>query len=287
MDEIGFMAQYIEDSGFIRVAQVGGWDARTLPSHVVTFVADDGTRVKGVIGTVPPHLLTPADRDKAHRLEDLFVDIGVSSGDEARALGIRIGSPATLAYPFERYNDNVVCGKALDDRAGCAVLVKTLEALAGAEVDATVIGAFVVMEESGLIGATTASFQEEPDIAIVLEATVCTDIPGVPPERQPTRIGRGPSITVADGSQVVRPRMVRAMSHIAESEGIPWQYKLPRYGGTDGGAIQRSRGGVLSGTISVPCRYIHTPFSMLRLDDFENAVKLTTAFARRCGEALD
>jgi putative aminopeptidase FrvX len=286
MDEVGFLVQYVEDDGFLRISPVGGWDERILASHALTIVADDGSRVKGVIGTLPPHVLEPADRDKPHRLADMFVDIGAADADEVRARGIRIGSPAAPAYPFERYGERFVCGKALDDRAGCAVLVKTLEALAEAGHQATVTAGFAVCEEIGLVGATTSAYQVEPDIALALEGTVCTDVPGVPPARQPTRAGLGPSITVADHFQVVRPRMVRALTAMADSEGIPWQYKLPGIGGTNAGVIQKSRGGVLTGVVSVPCRYIHSPFSLLCLDDLDNAVRLATAFARRCTDLV-
>jgi endoglucanase len=284
MDEIGFMVSYIEDNGFVRFAPIGGWDARIIPSHTLTIVADDGSRVKGVIGTIPPHVIPPAEREKPYRLEDLFVDTGATSADEVRARGVRIGSPAVISYPFEQYSDQVVAGKAFDDRAGCAVLVKTLEALQGEQLDATVIAAFVVREETGLVGATTAAYQAEADVALVLEGTICTDIPGVPPARQPTRMGHGPAVTVADGGQVVPVKMVRALTRFADDDGIRWQYKLPPFGGTDGRIIERTRAGVVTGVISVPCRYIHSPFSMLRLDDFEGTVRLTTAFARRCGE---
>jgi tetrahedral aminopeptidase len=284
MDEVGFMVQYVEDDGFLRVSPIGAWDPRILPAHVLTLLAEDGARVKGVIGAVPP--FTAADREKPHRLEDLFVDIGATDAGEVRSRGIHVGTTGTLAYPFERLGGAFVCGKAMDDRAGCTVLVKTLEALADSGHEATITACFAAMEETGLIGATTAAYQVDPDLALVLEGTLCSDVPGVPPSRSPTRTGLGPAITVADGYQVVRPPMVRALTGLADSEGIPWQYKLPPLGGTDGGVIQKARGGVLSGTVSVPCRYIHTPFSMLRVDDLENTIRLATAFARRCTDLL-
>src|SRR5688572_1736974 len=159
LDEIGFMVQYIEDNGFVRFCGLGGWDARIIPSHTLTIRTDDGRSVKGVVGTTPPHVLPPADRDKGHRMEDLFLDIGATSAEEAAAMGVRIGLPASIAYPFEQYNARFVCGKGLDDRGGCAVLVRTLEELAGSDLDVNVAAVFAVSEEVGLIGATTAAYQ--------------------------------------------------------------------------------------------------------------------------------
>jgi endoglucanase len=286
MDEVGFMVSYIEPNGYLRFAPIGGWDARIIPSHQLTVVTDDGRRIKGIIGTPPPHILKPADRERPFDIDDLFVDIGAADDADARRRGIRIGSQATIAYPFERLSERVVTGKALDDRAGCAVIVETLAALAGQDVEATVVAAFTVCEETGLIGATTAAYQIEPDVALALEGTICADAPGIAAQRTVTRSGAGPAISVADRSQVVRPRVVRALTAMAEREGIPHQFKLPPLGGTDAGAIQRSRGGVLAGVVSVPCRYIHSPFAVMSLDDFDNAVRLTTAFARGCGELL-
>ncbi len=279
MDEIGFMISFVESSGFLRIVPIGGWDVRILPSHTITFVAKDGGHVSGVIGTPPPHILTPKDRERPYPMDELFVDIGATSAEHVDQLGLHIGSPGTISYPFERMNERTVRGKALDDRAGCAVLIKTLEALQGKDLDITVAAAFVVAEEVGLRGAQTAAYQIDPDLAIALEGTVAADVPGIADARQPTRMGQGPSISVMDNSMIVQTRMVNAMTAIAENHDIPYQFKLPATGGTDAGIIHRSRAGVISGVISVPCRYIHSPHSMLNLDDFESAVELTTAFA--------
>ncbi|MGH9172804.1 MAG: M42 family metallopeptidase, partial [Vicinamibacterales bacterium] len=230
----------------------------------------------------PPHVLRPEDRDKPFKIEDLFVDIGADSADEVRALGIRIGSPAVIAYPFEQLTEQRLMAKALDDRAGCAVMIRTLEALQGTDLDVTFVAAFTVQEEVGLRGAGTAAWQIDPDIAIALDGTIAADMPGVPEPRQPTRQGKGPSIRIMDNSMIGNPRMIRALAATANEENIPFQYQVPAPGGTDAGAIHRTRSGVLSGVVSVPCRYIHAPCSVLRLDDFENAVRLVTEFVRRC-----
>lgn len=280
MDEIGFMVQRVDPDGFIGLIPIGGWDERLLPSHMLTVITRDGRRIEGVVGTQPPHILKPADREKTIPLEDMFLDIGVRTAEEAAGMGVHVGDPVVAHYPFRRIGQETVMGKALDDRAGCAAIIKALEALRGAELEATVVAAFVVAEERGMIGARTAAFQIEPDMALALEGTAAADIPGVAPSRSPSGQGRGPAITVVDNSFIAPQKIVRALEDAAAREGIPYQYKTPSYGSTDAGAIHQSRGGVLTGVLSVPCRYIHSPFSTCRLGDFENTWKLLAAFCK-------
>ncbi|MBI5877262.1 MAG: M42 family metallopeptidase [Chloroflexi bacterium] len=280
MDEIGFMVQHIDERGFIRFTPLGSWDARLLPSHAPTIYTREGRSFQGVIGTAPPHILKPAERETVISMEDMFIDIGATSSQEVGELGVRVGDPIVIQYPFRRIGQDTVIGKALDDRIGCALIIKTLEALHEAEIDATIVGAFVVSEERGMIGARTAAFQIEPDLAIALEAGVAADIPGVAEPRQPTGLDKGPALTVADNSFIVPRNMVRALERMAEHEGIQYQIKLPGTGGTDAGAIHQVRGGVFTGVLSVPCRYIHSPFSMCRLSEFDATSRLLTAFCR-------
>lgn len=287
MDEIGFMISYIEDDGFLRITTVGGWDVRILPSHKMQVRTNSGEKISGVIGTPPPHILSAKDREKPFPINDLFVDIGANSREEVENLGIRIGSPAAISYPFEQLNEKFVCGKALDDRAGCAVILKTLEALKDEELDVTLYLNFAVCEEVGLRGAQTAAYQIEPDIALALEGTVGADVPEIPKARQPTKLGQGGAISVIDRTIIVNPKLIESLTNLAEENGINYQYKVPAPGGTDAGAIHLSKEGVLAGVLAVPCRYIHSPFSILSLEDFENVVKLTTEFVRNGNKILE
>ncbi|MFW6074070.1 MAG: M42 family metallopeptidase, partial [Chloroflexota bacterium] len=286
IDEIGFMVTYVEESGFLRFAQTSGWDLRIVPAHRITIRSENGVDITGVIGTKPPHILSAEERSRTFRQDDLFIDIGASDDRQVAAVGVRVGSPAVIHYPFEQLNANTVTGKALDNRAGCAVAIEALRQLEGETPELTLKVAFTVREEVGLLGATTAAYQVNPDIALVLEGTIGADTPGVPSNKRITRLGAGPAITVMDGSQIVRPEMVRLLEKLGSDHGIPHHLKLPPIGGTDGGAIQRSRGGVLSGTLSVPCRYIHSPVSIMRLEDLDHTIDLTTAFIRKCGTLL-
>ena len=281
MDEIGFLVQHIDEQGFISFTPIGGWDQRLLPSHLLTIMTRANRRIEGIVGTWPPHILGPGDREQVIPLEELFLDVGATSRQEVREeLGICVGDPIVPAYPCRRLGRETVAAKALDDRAGCAVIVRTLEALQGVALEATLVAAFVVAEERGLIGARTAAYQIEPDLAIALEGAPAADIPGVPPPRRPASLGLGPAITVADHSFIASRTMVQALERSAERAGIPYQLKTPSFGATDAGAIHQSRGGVLTGVVSVPCRYIHSPFSSCRLSDFDHTWQLLTAFCR-------
>ncbi len=285
-DEVGFIVKWIDEGGYLRFAPIGGWDERIVPGHRVEILTREGTKLHGVIGTAPPHIVPPEERKKPIPMESLFVDVGATSKDEAAEMGLRIGDPFTIHYPFAELRNGTVTGKAFDDRAGCTVLIETARRLAERPLGMNVAFSFVFGEELGLRGARTAAYQLEPDLAIAIEGTIGADMPGVSPENQPVRLGLGPAISVADRSIVVSRRIVAALETVAENAGIPYQYKLPTYGGTDAGAIHLTRGGVLAGVISVPCRYIHSPISTLRLGDLENTIRLTTALVDALPEAV-
>ncbi len=286
MDEVGFLVRWIESDGFVRLSALGGWDERVLPGHRVTFLTRQGERVEGVLGATPPHILSPEERKKAVPLDDLAVDVGAEDREEAEGWGLRVGIPGTIHYPFRALQGDYVTGKAFDDRAGCVVAIEALSRLQGERLPYTVALNFAVCEEAGLRGARTAAWRLSPDLALALEGTIGADVPGVPEAKQPVRLGKGPALTVADRSIVVRPRMVQFLEQLADEEEVAYQYKLPAYGGTDAGAIHLARGGVLAGVISVPCRYIHSPVSVLRLSDLESTIMLVTAFLRKAGGLL-
>jgi putative aminopeptidase FrvX len=280
MDEVGLMISYIEDEGYLRFATIGSWDERIIPAQAVTIQTRAGAKVRGVIGSAPPHILKREELERPLKLEEMFIDIGASSRAEVEERGVRIGDPAVIHYPCERLNELYLRGKALDDRAGCAVLIETLKSLGDEELPFMLVCNFAVGEEVGLRGARTAAYQIEPDIAIAVEGTIGADMPGVPKHKQPVVLGRGPALTVADRSIIVHRELLEALERTAVENGIPYQYKLPVYGGTDAGEIHLSRGGVRTAVVSVPCRYIHSPHSLLRLDDFEATVRLIVAFIR-------
>ncbi len=266
MDEVGLMVVGHNGDGFLKVRTVGGIDTRLLPGALL----DVGPKhIPGLIGIKPIHLLNHGEGGKAPKIEDLVVDIGARSKDEAKSLA-PVGTYATFATAFRELGPTVR-GKAFDDRAGCAVLV---ELLRGERFRFDLHVAFIVQEEVGLRGAQVAAYTIEPDCAFALEGTIADDIPKDKDVSPTTELGKGPAITLMDRSFIADRRLVRLLTGTADELGIPYQFKQPGIGGTDAGAIHRSREGVPSVTVAVPCRYIHSPVGLLSLDDFNHTVQL-------------
>lgn len=283
MDEIGMVVSHVEPEGFLRFALIGGWDERVLPAQAVTLLTRDGARLRGVIGTAPPHIQKDEERRKPYGADALFIDVGARGRDEVAAMGIRVGDCAVPDRPFEHLTADTVMGRALDDRAGCTVLIRVLQAIADEpRLPVNVAAAFTTFEEIGARGAHVAAHTIKPAMALVLEGTVAGDCPGVPASRCPSRQGAGPAITIMDRHTHCSPVIVRFLEELADREGIPWQHKTPIFGGSDAARIHISRAGVPTGIVSVPCRYIHSACSTLRLDDLERTVELATAFTREC-----
>ncbi len=280
MDEVGFVVKAIEEGGFLRLAPMGGWDVRILPGRDVTVRGMDGCYHLGVIGSVPPHVQEAQEKSKVLAWEDLFVDVGARSAADVRDMGIRVGSPALLPQPFRLWNDKTVLGKALDDRAGCALLIRILEALSKDRPDIRVVATFSSSEEVGCRGARVAGQRWEPQMAIVLEGTMATDTPGIKPEQRVSALDKGPVVTAVDKSLIVPEQLVDRILRTAERLTIPCQIKTPLVGSTDGGAIHLTNRGVLTAVIAVPCRYIHSPTCIMRLDDLLHTQRLLEALVR-------
>ncbi|MGI8907724.1 MAG: M42 family metallopeptidase [Candidatus Sumerlaeaceae bacterium] len=291
LDEIGLIISYIEPSGFLRFVTVGGWDERVLPAHAVDLRTIEGRRIRGVIGVPPPHIQKSDEKNKPYPIDSLFIDVGARCGQEVEDLGIRVGDSAVPFYPFLECSNGVVIGKALDDRAGCTVLIQTLQTLFGNEAigeapRVNIAAAFTTFEETGARGAAVAAHGIDPQLAIVLEGTVAGDFPGVPPARNPSRQGAGPVLTLVDRTAHFPRRFVQFLQNLADKHSIPHQLKTPVFGGTNAARIQITRSGVPTGVISVPCRYIHSPHATLRVEDLEHTLALTVAFARECHALL-
>ncbi len=290
LDEIGLVISYIEPNGFLRFTTVGGWDERVLPAHAVDVRTEDGKVLRGVIGTPPPHILKQEERNKPFQVENLFIDVGARSADEVAAMGIRVGDSAVPSYPFAQLNDDAVMGKALDNRAGCTVLVRLLEDLFGGNnqpnLPVNVVALFSTFEETGGRGAQAASYAIDPDIAMVFEGTVAADCPGVPAARNPSKQGKGPAITLMDRTAHLPRSLVRFIEGLAVMADIPCQLKTPIFGGTNAARIHMVRAGVPTAVVSVPCRYIHGPHSILRLSDLEHTIALGREFVLGAADYL-
>lgn len=273
MDEIGLMITHIEDNGQLRFAKVGGIDDRILLAKAV-YVGDN--KVPGIIGVKPIHLQEDKEQEQVIKYDKLTIDIGATSKAEAEQL-VKIGDYVAFATSFADLG-TVVKGKAFDDRAGCAVLIEIIK---GGPYPFDLYGVFTVQEEVGLRGAHVAAYAIEPDVAFVLEGTICDDMPKKKDVSPTTELGKGPAITVMDRSFIADRRLVQHLMDTATELGIPYQFKQPLKGGTDAGAIHKTKTGVPSVVVSVPSRYIHSPVCLLSKSDFENVVRLMQEALRR------
>ncbi|MFX1566978.1 MAG: M42 family metallopeptidase [Promethearchaeota archaeon] len=280
IDEIGFIVSHIFKKGFLNFVSIGGWDNRVLFGQSIILKSADGKIYHGIIGSKPPHLTTAEERKKVVPIEDLYIDIGMTSREEVKGNKIDIGTIGTLYSPFIEFPNGMIRGKAFDDRTGCNVLLHTMMLLNKEEHTDTVLFNFAVQEEVGGFGAITGAYELKPTMAIAIENTTAGDVPGIKDSKNPVSIGEGPAITVADKSIISNPKVNNRLIKNAEHENIQYQYKKPRYGGTDAGKIQFSRRGVPSTVVSVPCRYIHSPTSLLKLDDIYKTIQLIDAFIR-------
>jgi endoglucanase len=265
MDEIGAMVFAIEKDGRLRFRKVGGIDNRILVGQALRVGPE---RISGVVGSLPPHLVSRADREKVTPVEDLYIDIGADSREEAAAR-VSVGDYATFDTRYERWGQTRK-GKAFDDRVGCAVLASVVQRRPPIPVTAV----WSVQEEVGLRGAAAAARRVAPDLAIVLEGTAAGDAPGMSREEAAPWMGHGPALTVQDRSLMADARLVDRIERTAKQRKIPTQWKRPGIGGTDAGRIALSGAGVPSAVISVPCRYIHAPAAYLDIRDARRTVEL-------------
>lgn len=273
MDEIGFIVTYIDDKGFLRLNPVGGFDPKTLVAQRVKVHGRED--LDGILmpGIKPIHLMTPEEAKKSLSVSDFFVDLGRSK-EEVEKL-VRIGDFVTLERDFLEIGDNF-SAKALDDRAGVYIMIEAIKGLSKHDVDIYAVGS--VQEEQGLRGATTSAFGVQPDIGVALDVTIAGDIPGGSPHAQITALGAGAAIKVMDSASISNYKLVDFMRDIAEENGIKYQMEILPRGGTDAGAIERSRTGCPVITLSLPTRYVHSNVETANKKDLEATVELLTKF---------
>lgn len=274
MDEIGFMVKGFTKQGYIKFQPLGGWWSHVLLAQRVIVRTAKGD-VVGVVGAKAPHDLKPDERRKLLELDDMYMDVGVTTDFDAREkLGVRPGDPIVPVSPFTVMNNgSLYMGKAWDDRVGCAMIVDILKALSETEHPNTVFGVGTAQEEVGLRGATTSAYSVDPDVGFALEVSIARDTPGSD-EQATEKLGAGVSILIYDGSMIPNRRLRDLVIATAEAETIPYHFSSIPRGGTDSGRIHLSRRGVPSLTIGVPTRYIHSHVGILRREDYDQAVKL-------------
>ncbi|MFC5847111.1 M42 family metallopeptidase [Deinococcus petrolearius] len=276
MDEIGFLVRYVDEKGYLRLQNLGGFDTRNLFARNVT-VHTRGGALPGILTPAgrPVHIASPEERKKVPELREFFVDLGLDEG--AVKAQVRVGDMVTLDQTARQVGQ-LVCGKAMDDRASVFLLLETLRALRGHPLRHDLYAVFSVQEEVGLRGAITAAYGVQPTLGIGLDVTLAVDTPGVGPDEAVTRLGEGIAIKVYDSSMISTRALVDGFWDLAQEKGIPAQLEVLGQGGTDGAAIQRSRGGVPTLTLSLPTRYIHTVVEAVHETDLRAGVDLLVAY---------
>lgn len=286
VDEVGFVVSGINDQGFLAFAPLGGWFDQVLLSTRVIVRTQKGD-LNGVIAAKPPHLIPPEEAGKVITKDNMFIDIGASSADEARNMGVRVGDPVVPCSFFTLMKGGeIAMGKAFDDRVGATIAMEVVRRLRteGVQHPNTVYSAATVMEEVGLRGATTIASLVDPDVAIVLEVDIAGDVPGIPAGQAQTKIGKGPSIVAMDATMIPNQNLKNLAIRVAEENNIPYQLSLVARGGTDAGRIHIHKVGCPSLVIGVPTRHIHSAASIMSLSDVRNAVRLVLEMVKRLDE---
>jgi putative aminopeptidase FrvX len=274
MDEIGLLVKTITKEGFLQFMKMGGIDDRVLLAQKV-MVCTEKVLLHGIVGSKPPHIQKEDERKRVLASDELFIDIGAENQEEARKMGVRIGDPVEFDIKFAKLSKDIVIGKAFDDRAGCVAMIEVMKRLE--KTDCTIFAVGTVQEEVGCRGAVTSAFRLSPDVGIALDVTVAGDTPGVKESEAPVKLGKGPSLGIADSGLITHPKVLKLLIDTAEENKIPYQLEAGLAGSTDASRIALAREGVPSGPLSIPTRYIHSPTSMINLTDVENVIKLTLA----------
>ena len=274
LDEVGFMVTRIDSKGFLWFQPLGGWWSQVLLAQRVTVVTKTGD-LTGIIGSKPPHILTPEARKKPVDLKDMFIDIGASSAKEAKDWGVR---PGDMVVPYFEFtvmnNEKLLLAKAWDNRIGCAIAIDVLKQLDGMNHPNIVYGVGAVQEEVGFRGAKTSTSMIKPDIGFAVDVGTAGDTPGISDKESQGKLGDGPQIILYDASMISHKGLRDLVVHTAEEFNIPYQYESIPGGGTDAGAIHLTANGVPALAITISTRYIHSHAAMLNRDDYEHTVKL-------------
>ncbi len=285
IDEIGLVVTHIDDDGYLWFETIGGWDPQILVgqrARLVSSVGSEPTCLPGVIGKKPIHLLKPEDRKKVAEISTMHIDIGAVDGEQARGM-VRVGDPVVLdAIPLQLPNGRLV-SRSLDNRLGSYVALEVARRVAEAGgVEVSVAGAAVVQEEIGLKGGGATAFSLAPDLAVAVDVTHATDAPGISKQENGDHalgsgpvIGRGSTLSSKVSAGLVEAAEAIGMDFTLEASGART--------GTDADAIQIARGGIATGLVSIPLRYMHSTVEMVQLSDVEAVIELLVAFVGRLG----
>ena len=278
IDEIGLMVKYIDDKGYLKFIKIGGINDQMLLNQKVVVHTDKGKLI-GVLGSKPPHKMKDEERNKLMKSDSMFIDIGATSKDNAKELGVEIGSWITFKSDFDILANNKVTCKAFDDRAGCAVLLDVAKKLHEIKdkLNCEVYLVGTLQEEVGLKGAKTSAYGVNPDMAFALDVTICGDHPGITLEDASVEMGKGPVFGLVDAGGrglIAHKKVIDLVKKVEKEHNIPIQYEVGDGGTTDATAIYLTKEGIPTGVVSVPSRYIHTPIEVINIDDLKQTSEL-------------
>lgn len=281
LDEVAFMITMITDKGFLRFQPLGGWWEQVMLAQRVTVLTRKGP-IEGVIGSTPPHILSPEARKKPVDKKNMFIDVGATSKEQAEEFGIRPGDTVVPICPFTvMKNPDLMMAKAWDNRIGCAIAIEVLKQLKGENHPNIVYGVGTVQEEVGLRGAQTSVSAVSPDISFAVDVGIAGDTPGIKKEEAQSVLGGGPQLLLYDASMIPHRGLRDFVVGVADELNIPYQFDTVAGGGTDAGRMHLHNKGVPSLVVSIATRYIHSHAAILHKDDFLNAVKLLVAVIKR------
>ena len=287
IDEIGLQVTHIDKDGFLYFDTIGGWDAQVLVGQRVRILGGDG-EVPGVVGKKPIHLMRAADRTKASKVRDLWIDVGAEDREAAAGLGLRVGDAAVVEASLVRLAGDRIASRAIDNRIGAYVVLEALRRLAESPGCAGAVAVATVQEEIGYSGggARPSAFSVDPDVALVVDVTFSTDAPDIDKkELGEHTLGGGP---VLSRGSAAHPVVFERLTRVAEAEGIAHSIQAaPRATRTDADGIHLVRTGVPTGLVSVPNRYMHSPNEIVSVRDLDAAANLLAAFVRDLGEDED
>ncbi|MDP4181688.1 MAG: M42 family metallopeptidase [Bacillota bacterium] len=275
MDEVGLMVTGYSE-GMLKFKTVGGIDERILPGKRV-LVGDE--RIPGIIGVKPIHVQEREERNVNIKIKSMYIDIGVDKKEEAEALS-PLGEQIAFYSEYQELGTDCIKAKALDDRVGCSILIEALKN----SYEFDLYACFTVQEEVGLRGSEVAAYSVRPDIALVIEGTTCSDVPGVDEQSYSSTMGGGAVLTIMDRTSYVDKELVKFLYNLGVQNNIKVQYKKTTTGGNDAGKIQLSGTGVKVASISAPCRYIHSPVSVMSKNDYYACLELTKLALRELGK---